>query len=103
MKKKSKKRGLKITPTAVALFRDMEVLKEQCTCSDDREPWDDKCPTCEQVKELDSELAAELDLKPWECPPSYERPGEWADEDADGVARWRALKRESEKCGPSTR
>jgi hypothetical protein len=67
----------KISPAAIAAFRRMLELEEQCTCP--TLTWEqhftnhDRCKACEIWQKQNSFLCRELRLEPWEWP-AYQHP-----------------------------
>jgi hypothetical protein len=49
---------------AIALFKQMQVLDSQCTCTSEHH----RCRACDAWWEAHSELHDELRLRPWEWP-----------------------------------
>jgi len=108
--------GKRITPAAVAAFREMQRLKRRCTCA----PIDwggkywgrsEKCAACEQWWEQHAILHGELQLAPWQWP-AYQRPDAgppypegspaakgWKP-DLEGQARYRMLKAAADEAVP---
>ena len=67
---------LRITPAAVATFREMQRLEEQCDCepiTGDNYVTREQCAACERWWKLNSLLVDELHLMPWQWP-AYENP-----------------------------
>ena len=52
-----------ITPAAIAAFRRMQALAQQCICE-----HSDYCPFCLDWWELHEQLSEELHCKPWQWP-----------------------------------
>ena len=104
--------SMRITPAAVATFREMRRLEEQCRCkpidwSGDNHLKRRRCAACEQWSKLNSRLVDELQLMPWQYP-AYENPeagspypeGSEAQKgdkpDLEAQARYRALQAAAE-------
>jgi hypothetical protein len=77
--------GKRITPAAVAAFRQMQRLEESCNCQHDCKDGD-----CEEWNRLDRTLRDEMKLYPWEFPTYLRRTNDGRD--ADAVVRYHMLK-----------
>jgi hypothetical protein len=78
----------RITAKALSLFDTMEELAERCSCTDVVR----ECDACREWWNQHSELHHELKLRPWEWP-AY---SDFADDDPQAMARYRALKTASD-------
>jgi len=62
----------KITPEALTVFRRMQALEEQCTCTEPDWEGDlydyEFCPACEKWWDEHKRLHALLGMKPWQFP-----------------------------------
>jgi hypothetical protein len=78
----------RITQRAVDIFDNMEALAQSC------EPAciNSECDACKEWWNRHSELHHELKLRPWEWP-AY---SDFADDDPQAMARYRALKAASD-------
>ena len=81
--------GKRITPAAVAAFREMQRLEESCDC-----PHHCKDGDCKKWDEQNDILRDEMRLPPWEWPTYVRQDG--SGRDADAVARYRLLKEAAE-------
>ena len=73
-----------IRPAAIAAFRRMQALEEQCTCT----PTNDECPACVEWWRLHDLLHDELRCKPWQWP-AIEHPNDVCPyPPSTGAAQW---------------
>jgi hypothetical protein len=86
--------GKRITPAAVAVFREMQQLEEEdwCDCGQGCEQRDGSVHVadCKKWRQLDRTLRHEMRLMPWEWPTYLEQTNNARD--ADCVARYHTLK-----------
>jgi len=80
-----------LTPAAIAAFKRMRELENECTCAPDAFA-DTRCAACKEWWVQHSKLHDELRCQPWDWP-CVENPDvkpDWPS-DPDAQARWRAL------------
>ena len=80
---------MKITPAAVAAFREMQALEKYCDCQHRCRDSD-----CKKWDEQNDILRHEMGLPPWEWPTYVGRAG--SDRDADALESYRLLKKAAE-------
>src|SRR5262245_35832535 len=84
----------RITPKAIAIFRQMLNLEQQCCCPDAALS---KCDACKDWWRHHNALHDELRLKPWEWPVYSNLEGD----DPKAIARFHALTAASDAAGPA--
>jgi hypothetical protein len=67
------------------------MLEIECTCANDDERFDNKCPGCQEYRYLDFELHREMKLQLWQGPALV-----WPDETpthppSTGAGEWQRL------------
>ena len=81
--------GNRITPAAVAAFREMQGLEKSCDCQHRCRDGD-----CKKWDEQNDILRDEMRLSPWEWPTYVKRDS--SGRDADALERYRLLKKAAE-------
>ena len=81
--------GNRITPAAVAAFREMQGLEKSCDCQHRCRDGD-----CKKWDEQNDILRDEMRLPPWEWPTYVKRDS--SGRDADALERYRLLKKAAE-------
>ena len=81
-----------LTPAAIAAFKRMRVLENECTCAPDAFA-DTRCAACKEWWVQHSKLHAELRCKPWDwpCVQDPAAPSQYRAPDLTAQKRYRAL------------